>query len=268
MTKYRKGKGKIFDPKSVEPFRISRTKIDLFLGCPRCFYLDQRLGVKRPDTYPLTLNLAVDALLKKEFDLHRAKQTAHPMMKKYGLDALPFKHEKINSWRELDFGRGGIHHWHQETNFDVYGVVDDVWITPKKELVVVDYKATAKVAAPTLEGELGAQYKRQMEVYQWLLSKNDFKVSPIGYFVYVNGRRDAAAFDGRLEFEVSILPCEGDPRWIPKALDEMKQTLLAPAPPQSSADCDFCLYRQAAGLALSAVPVGGVYPQTGQVALW
>ncbi len=265
MTQYRKGK--IFDPKSDAPFRISRTKIDLYSRCPRCFYLDQRLGVKRPDTYPLTLNLAVDALLKKEFDRHRAKQVAHPMMKKYGLDAVPFQHEKINTWRELDFGRGGIHYLHPETNFDVYGLVDDLWVNSNKELIIVDYKATAKAAAPTLDGDLGDQYKRQMEVYQWLFRQNDFKVAPIGYFVYVNGRRDAAAFDGKLEFDVSILPCAGDPRWVPAALDEMKRTLIAPTPPKSSPDCDYCDYRQAAGEALNP-PVGGDYPQPGQVALW
>lgn len=266
MTQYRKGK--IFDPKSGTPFRISRTKIDLFIKCPQCFYLDQRLGVKRPDTYPLTLNLAVDALLKKEFDLHRAKKIAHPLMAKYGLDAVPFEHEKINTWRELDFGRGGIHYLHPETNFDVYGVVDDVWVNRQQELIIVDYKATAKTRAPTLEGDLGAQYKRQMETYQWLFSQNNFKVSPTGYFVYVNGRRDAAAFDGKLEFDISILSCRGDSRWVPNTLEEMKRTLVAPAPPQSSADCDYCVYRQAAGQALTPPSAESVYPQNSQVALW
>lgn len=249
------------------PFRISRSKIDLFFNCPRCFYLDAGLGVKRPDTYPLTLNLAVDTLLKKEFDLHRAKQIAHPLMKKYGLDAVPFKHEKMDAWRELDFGRGGIHYRHPETNFDVYGVVDDLWLNLKHELIVVDYKATAKATPPTLDGNLGAQYKRQMEVYQWLFKQNDFPVSPLGYFVYVNGRKDAKAFDGKLEFDVSILPCRGDTAWIEPKLIEIKKCLLAPRPPERAADCPFCEYRQAAGEALQP-PATGAYPQTGQVALW
>ncbi len=266
MTQYRKGK--MFDPKSDAPFRISRTKIDMFTKCPRCFYLDQHLGVKRPDTYPLTLNLAVDALLKKEFDIHRAKQVAHPLMKQYGLDAVPLKHEKMNTWRELDFGRGGVHYLHPETNFDVYGVVDDIWINPQQELIIVDYKATAKAATPTLEGDLGAQYKRQMEVYQWLFSKNNFKVSPIGYFVYVNGRKDVAAFDGKLEFVVSILPCEGDPRWIPNTLEEMKRALISTVPPSSSPDCDYCIYRQAANEALGYKLKNDGYPPGGQFALF
>ena len=62
----------IYDPASKNPFKLSRSKIDLFLECPRCFYLHRRLGVGRPPGYPFTLNVAVDALLKKEFDIHRA----------------------------------------------------------------------------------------------------------------------------------------------------------------------------------------------------
>jgi len=35
----------IYDPNTSELFGISRTKIDLFLNCPKCFYLDRRLGL-------------------------------------------------------------------------------------------------------------------------------------------------------------------------------------------------------------------------------
>ena len=55
-----------YQPNQTQPFRISRSKVDLFLNCPRCFYLDVRLGIKRPSGFPFNLNSAVDALLKKE----------------------------------------------------------------------------------------------------------------------------------------------------------------------------------------------------------
>jgi len=62
-----------YQPAQDTPFRISRSKVDLFLNCPCCFYLDVRLGVKRPPGFPFNLNSAVDALLKKEFDHYRAR---------------------------------------------------------------------------------------------------------------------------------------------------------------------------------------------------
>lgn len=73
-------KSNLYDPNSKESFRISRTKIELFLDCPRCFYLDRRLGVSRPPGFPFSLNNAVDALLKQEFDIHRAQGTKHPLI--------------------------------------------------------------------------------------------------------------------------------------------------------------------------------------------
>lgn len=61
----------LFDPQNKTPFKLSRSKIELFINCPRCFYLDRRLGVGQPPGYPFTLNSAIDKLLKKEFDIHR-----------------------------------------------------------------------------------------------------------------------------------------------------------------------------------------------------
>ena len=122
----------LFDPKATEPFKLSRSKIDLFLECPRCFYLDRRLGIGRPPSFPFNLNSAVDTLLKKEFDIHRANGSAHPMMKTYGLDAVPYRHDKIEEWR--DALRRGITFLHKPTNLIITGGVDDVWVNPQGEL--------------------------------------------------------------------------------------------------------------------------------------
>src|SRR3972149_9116350 len=99
MPIYKKRERNIFDPKDPNPFNVSRSKIVLFIECPRCFYLDRRLGVGRPPGFPFTLNSAVDKLLKKEFDIHRAANTAHPLMKTYGINAVPFAHRELEQWR-------------------------------------------------------------------------------------------------------------------------------------------------------------------------
>ncbi|KKT73858.1 MAG: hypothetical protein UW68_C0001G0054, partial [Candidatus Collierbacteria bacterium GW2011_GWB1_44_6] len=95
---YKKSRG-VFDPKSKEPYKISRSKIDLFIQCPRCFYMDVRLGLSRPSTPPYTLNSAVDNLLKNEFDLLRKKGEKHELMEKYAIDAVPFSHPDLPQWR-------------------------------------------------------------------------------------------------------------------------------------------------------------------------
>lgn len=43
-----------------KPFKISRSGLELFAECPRCFYFDKRLGLSRPSGFPFNLNSAVD----------------------------------------------------------------------------------------------------------------------------------------------------------------------------------------------------------------
>ncbi len=233
MAYYKK---KLYDPKAKEAFRVSRSKIDLFLECPRCFYLDRRIGISRPQGFPFNLNSAVDILLKKEFDLHRRQHTPHPLMESYGVDAVPLEHEMMDKWRDTF---KGVEYFHTPTNFVVFGGVDDVWQNPDGELIVVDYKATSKDGEVGLDAEWQDGYKRQMEVYQWLLSQNGYKVSKTGYFVYANGQRDREAFDGKLEFDIKLIPYEGKPDWIDDTLEDMKKCLDGELP-RSSPNCEYC----------------------------
>jgi len=229
-----------------ERWRLSRSKIDLFTECPRCFYLDNKLGISRPRGPSFTLNIAVDVLLKKEFDIHRANKTRHPLLEKYGVEAVPYQHDDIDTWRE---NFKGLSCFHEPTGFTISGAIDDVWVNSAGELIIVDYKATAK------DGDMNelsdtrweAQYKRQMEIYQWILRQMKFKVSDTGYFVYVNGKKDREAFDGRLEFAVTLIPHIGKTDWIEGRLLKIKECLDSEKLPEIGEDCEFCPYRDSAG---------------------
>jgi len=245
MSQYYKGRRKsyLYIPGTLYPFRISRSKIDLFLNCPRCFYFDRRLGVAQPPGYPFSLNSAVDKLLKKEFDIHRAAKTPHPLMKTYGIEAVPYESSNMNKWR--DALRGGIEYLDKESNLLITGGIDDLWVNPNGELIIVDYKATAKDGEVSLDADWQIGYKRQMEIYQWLFKKNDYKVSSTGYFVYCNGNTDKKAFDGRLEFDIKIIPYKGDDSWVDDTIKNIHKCLNSNKLPESGADCDYCKYREA-----------------------
>lgn len=239
---------RLYDPNSQEPFKLSRSKIELFIECPLCFYLDRRLGVGRPPGFPFALNSAVDTLLKKEFDIHRAKNTTHPLIQKYGVDARPVAHQELNRWRE---NFKGIEFLHPTTNFVVTGAIDDLWINSQGEYIVVDYKSTSKEERiESLNKAWQDGYKRQMEIYQWLLRKNGLQVSSTGYFVYCNGITDKAGFDAKLEFEITLIPYIGDDSWVEGALKDAKTCLDAGSSPEPAKDCDYCAYRAEAKIAL------------------
>lgn len=233
----------LYDSKVVEPFKISRSKIDLFLNCPRCFYYDRKLGVGRPPGFPFALNSAVDHLLKLEFDIHRTNGTKHPLIEKYGVDARPVAHEDLDKWRH---NFTGIQYLHDLTNLLIFGAIDDLWQNSKGEYIVVDYKSTSKAEDITeLNKDWQIGYKRQMEVYQWLLRQNGYKVSNTGYFVYCNGQTDRKAFDGKLEFDITLIPYEGDDSWVEKTIIKAHNCLNSDKVPEASPECDYCNYVRA-----------------------
>lgn len=171
---------------------------------PKCFYLDRVIGIGQPSGYPFTLNSAVDKLLEKEFDLHRAKHTSHPLMKACGIDAVPYDDPRMDAWR--DSKTRGVTFLHRPTNLIVSGRIDDLWVNRAAELIIVDYKATAKTSDMNLDANWQDGYKRQAEIYRWLFAQNDLKVSPTADFVYCNGQTDREAFDGKMEFDMKLLP--------------------------------------------------------------
>jgi ATP-dependent exoDNAse (exonuclease V) beta subunit len=123
---------------------------------------------------PFTLNCLVDTLLKKEFDLHRAAGTPHPLMVREGIDAIPFPHPMLDEWRQNFKGMGYLH---EPTNLWIRGAIDDLWVNPAGEVIVVDYKATSSATKePSLDDDWKIQYKRQADVYQWLARRQGLKV--------------------------------------------------------------------------------------------
>lgn len=250
MSQYYSGKRtrNIYDPHSHDPFKLSRSKLERFIECPRCFYIDRRLGVDRPPGYPFTLNSAVDALLKKEFDIYRAKGQPHPIITKYNVDAKPVHHKDLQTWRE---NFKGIQYHHKPTNLIITGAIDDLWQNSSGEFIVVDYKSTSKAEdIVALDKDWQDGYKRQMEIYQWLLRQNGLKVSDTGYFVYCNGDTAKETFDAKLEFELTLIAYHGDDSWVEKAITDAHKCLCSNSVPFASPDCDYCRYRDAVSEAI------------------
>jgi hypothetical protein len=219
--------------------KLSRSKIELFLDCPRCFWLEVNKGLKRPPSFPYTINSAIDALLKQEFDAHREDGTVHYIIKKYNIDAIPYKCKEIDTWRQ---NFTGIQFHHKPTDFLVFGAVDDVWVNPAGELIVVDYKATG-----ANQYQIYPEYKRQMEVYQWLLLQNKYKVSKTGYFLFAKVNKNNGFAEGKLSFDLSLEALKGNNIWVEDALFRAKKS-LGSAIPDPSTECQYCQFVKKSGV--------------------
>lgn len=216
--------------------KLSRSKIDLYLECPRCFWMEMKKGIRRPQPAPYTINSAIDILLKREFDVYREKQKPHPIMEKFKINALPLEHPEISNWRNTF---SGIKFHHEPTDFLVFGGIDDVWVNPQNEFIIVDYKATG-----ANQHQIYDSYGRQMEIYQWLFRQNNFSVSDTGYFVFarVNKTNGFESATPVLSFDLFVEPYKGDTSWIEQALYGAKEVLEKDTPPDPSFECEYCKY--------------------------
>jgi PD-(D/E)XK nuclease superfamily len=224
--------------------KLSRSAIESSIRCPRCFFLERKMGLKPPAMVPLTLAVATDALLKNDFDAIRGTDRQHPVWELYGLSVRAFCHPDLDLWRS-NFKGVRITH---SSGVDVYGAVDDIWQNLQSgELHVVDYKSTSKKDVPSLEGGFGDSYKRQMEIYQWLLRKAGHRVSDTGYFLYVNGKKDRRFYcdgvsEGRMAFETTLITYSGNDNWVEAAVERAIELLHSNAIPDGSSSCDSCRY--------------------------
>jgi hypothetical protein len=224
--------------RSLQRRQLSRSKVELFIDCPRCFWLDVARGIPRPSGPPFTLNNAVDALMKAEFDRYRAAGEPHPLFATVGLDAVPYRHPELDRWRH---NFTGVRWLDEATGWTLFGAVDDLWQAREGPLMVADYKATARKEMPTARTLFGS-YRRQMDVYQFLVRRQGLEVSNRGWFVYTNGDGRAGQFGDKLCFTTAMVPYDGDDAWVLEAFRRAVATAVQESPPVAREDCEFCGY--------------------------
>jgi hypothetical protein len=236
----------IYQPNQSEDFKISRSKFEDFLKCPRCFYLDRVKGLVSPGMPSWSLNETTDLLLKKEFDRCREEQMPHRLFIENGLERIvPFQHEEMNRWR--DSMRHGLISRFEDTNIILSGGVDDIWFdTQTEELIVVDYKSQASSYPVEPESYLNSGwhqgYKHQMDFYNYLLNLMGFKTSDSSYFLVVNANRGAEGFNGAMEFSETIIPYKHETSWIKEKIYEMIGCMNSDQVPKNHPSCENCAY--------------------------
>ncbi|MDG1988105.1 MAG: PD-(D/E)XK nuclease family protein [Halieaceae bacterium] len=224
-----------FGPDNPEPYELSRSRIETFIGCKACFWLHQVKGVKPPDIPSFTINTTTDILLKRDADAVRGKSSL-PLWESNGLGhMIPFEHEHLEhleNWtNSLNYGKDDtfFNVIHEESNIKMGGGLDDVFLnTETGQIHVVDYKSTAQgTRSPdkyqkkpvSLDDPWKVAYKRQMDMYVWVARNKGFDVSNTGYFVYVDAQHkdingmliDNDPATAWMKFDTSIIRYEADP---------------------------------------------------------
>ena len=241
----------IFNIENPEPYELSRSRIENFVRCKSCFYMEQVEGIKFPSIPGFNINEATDVLLKRDFDKYRKVKKPHPYLVHSGYDFLiPYEHEHFEKWTQsMHFGAPDrLHYVDIGTNLKVGGGLDDVWFNINtNRLHVVDYKSTSQKSDKgpiTLDDWWKASYKRQMDLYVWVLEKKGYPVDSTGYFLYCDADRfEEYNFlnknNAEMRFKINLIEYEVNHSWIQPVLEEINQTLQLSERPKHN---DFCEY--------------------------
>lgn len=211
---------------------LSRWQLDVFVKCPRCFWLLKRHNVQQPKGYPLALNTAIDILLKAEFDAYRAKGRPHPLLAEHRLEAKLFEDvEKLQVWRN---NFQGLRWSEPESGHILYGAVDDILEFPDGALAVVDYKSSG-----AKEVAVYPSYQLQMDVYTFLLQRLGYRTAPKAFFAFFIAVKDDG-FNGRLPFRGQLVAVDPEPERVLPLFHDAVRLAQADTAPNPGAECDQC----------------------------
>ena len=243
-----------FNLNNPEPYELSRSRIENFIKCPACFFMQQVEGIEFPSMPGFNINEATDVLLKKDFDHYRGKKKSHPFLENHGFAHLiPYQHEHFELWTQsMHFGaENRMHYDHLESNIRVGGGLDDVWLNTKTSKIhIVDYKSTSqkKDNGPiNLNDKWKEAYKRQMDLYVWVMQKKGFDVDEIGFFLYCDGNRftDQIFLNDKnaiMEFKMTLIEYKTDLSWIEKTLNNIYGCLRLNERPKHSESCEYGIF--------------------------
>ena len=229
---------------------LSRWQLNTFVECPRCFWLLKRHHIKPPEGYPLALNLAMDHLLKAEFDAYRRRGESHPVFVHAGIAVRLFRDvERLSVWRN---NFQGLRWTDPQTGWTLYGAVDDVVEFPDGSLAVLDYKSSG-----AREAALYPSYQLQMDVYTFLLQRLGYATAPQAFFAFFLAVKDDG-FGGRLPFRSQLLTMTPQPERVPALFAQAIAVAQSPRLPNPGAECKLCAWFSQANPILHAEPAAAL----------
>ncbi len=224
--------------KTSRLLKISRANLQLMKECPRCFWLYKHKGIGRPQGYPYTLSIAVDQLLKHEFDEYREKGEMHPVLAGYnglGEAKLFADQAQLQKWRN---NFEGLKYHDESLDATLFGAVDDMLEFADGSLAVIDYKSSGAKEISVYD-----DYKMQMDVYTYILEQLGYKTARKGYFVFFQVDK-SDGFRGRLPFRGEIRDVDADPSYIYNLFAKAVTLARSDNPPPSHAECQYCMYAE------------------------
>lgn len=203
-------------------YKLSSSKLNLMVTCPRCFWLAMIKNVKRPASPMSSIPIKMDSIIKHYFNGYRGNQLP------------PILNGKINGRLAVgmpltlrsDVGNGIV----------LWGRPDDYIELEDSVIVVLDHKTASKT--PTV---VHPSYKLQMSVYSYLLNEMGYKTTNKAYLTYFTP--DDCDLHNGMKINCSIIEVTTDSSHVVDLMDTAYE-ILNGAMPEPGEHCEFCRWAQ------------------------
>ncbi len=169
------------------PLRLSKSQLDKFQSCARCFWLKHRAGVDQPDMISSKVWKGVERITQGYYDEHRAaKTTPLHLVGQRGVPegSIPYQEGRIDL--------KSLRYWGKGLAFEVDGVrvttalddmlqVADTAVEGGIRYIVDDYKSKSK---PTDEEATAELYQNQADVFDYACNVNGYPTDGVVIFDY------------------------------------------------------------------------------------
>jgi len=200
---------------------LSPSKLNLLEECPRCFWLDVRKGVRRPQGLMASIVIKIDSIIKKYFDKYEQRGELPPIIRGQVRGRLPSGMPKTLYY---DYGEVRL-----MGRPDEFLELDDGCIVP------FDHKTKSKEPE-----EVHNAYLLQMDVYSFLLMVKGYKTTDKAYLAYYYPC-DCDVHDG-LDVNCKVVEVRTSFDRAKRVIDKAVRVLEGDIPKPSS-ECEFCRWK-------------------------
>jgi len=214
---------------------LSPSNLNVFLDCPRCFWLEKNRAIKRPRGIFPSLPGGMDVVIKKYFDSYRLKDKLPPEIEgmvtgKLFPDIIML--EKWRSWKNTNL-------CYEDKSIAVClsGALDDCLIE-NNLYIPLDYKTRGY----ELREDPGKYYQIQLDCYCLMLKASGYEIMDIAYLLYYWPLK--VSEDGVVKFHVELIKIRTNIESAKKIVKDAAFLLYSPMP-EPSPDCEYCNLVQA-----------------------
>jgi len=211
--------------------KLSPSTLNLFLDCPRCFWLEKVKGIKRPRGIFPSLPGGMDRVIKSHFDSFRAQGKLPPELDGLGTEGIQLFSDqaKLELWRSW---RTGLEYRDQDSSI-LSGALDDL-LVKDGAYIPFDYKTKG---SPTSEEDAVKYYQNQLDCYALLLHENRMPTAGYAYLLYYSPKTVREL--GNVSFEIQAIKIQTD---VERARQTFRKAvaLIKGERPASGSVCEYC----------------------------